>query len=90
MHMIRHQAVPQQRDTVKVRILSQELKISDAIGVAGENDLSRIPPLRNVMGNVDDHNARQPSHGKTITEVIRSVARLWLENGFSDSQIGRK
>ncbi len=52
------------RGPVNLGILPQRLKMSDEIRIARENDLSRIPPLRNMMGNVDDHDARQPSHSK--------------------------
>src|ERR1700730_12937442 len=73
VHVIRHEAVPEDGEPIKLRILPQQLNISEAIHIARENDLSRIPPLRNMMGNVDDHNARQPSHGMKITEIIQSA-----------------
>jgi hypothetical protein len=82
VHVIRHQAVSQQRETVNLGVLPQQLKISDAIRIARENDLSRIPPLRNMMGNVDDHNAREPSHSKKISEIMRSAHNLCLGFGF--------
>jgi hypothetical protein len=34
------------------------------VGVAGENDLSCIASLRNIMGHVDNDYGRQPSHEK--------------------------
>lgn len=55
MDMIRHKAVPQQRHGVKLRVLAQQLQVGGAIGVAGENDLSRISALRHMMQNVRDH-----------------------------------
>jgi hypothetical protein len=35
--------------------------------------LSGISPLRNMMGNVGNDDARQPSHGKKIPELIVSA-----------------
>jgi hypothetical protein len=78
VHVIRHQAVAQQRQSVELRILPQQLKVSNAIRIAGQNHLSRIPPLRNMMGNVDDHDTRQPSHRKKLTGMNRSVQRYGL------------
>ena len=62
VHMIRHQAVPQQGETVKLGIVLQQLKVSDAIGIAGEDNLPRVSPLRNMMSNVGDYDTRQSSH----------------------------
>ena len=58
VHVIRHQAVAQQGESVKLRVLPQQLKISDVLGIAGQNHLSRIPPLSNMVGHVDDHDTR--------------------------------
>jgi hypothetical protein len=69
VHVIRHETVTQQGESAKLRILPQQLKISGTVRIAGQNDLSRIPPLRNMMGNVDDHDARQSSHSMKIAEV---------------------
>ncbi len=69
VHVIRHEAVAQQGESVTLRILPQQLKVSDAVRIAGENDLSGIPPLRNMMRNVDDHDTRQPSHSMKIAEI---------------------
>ena len=68
--MIRHEAVAQQAEIVKLRILSQQLKVGDAIGIAGENDLSRIATLRNMVSNAGDHDTRESSHSKKLTEMI--------------------
>jgi hypothetical protein len=73
VYVIRHEAVAQQRKSVKLRILSQQLKVGDAVRIAGENYLSRISPLRNMMRNVDDHDTRQSSHRKKITGMTRSA-----------------
>jgi len=72
MHVIRHEAVAQQGKSVKLRIFPQQLKVSDAIRVAGQNHLSRIPPLSNMMRNVDDHHPRQSSHRKKLTGMVGS------------------
>lgn len=69
--MIRHQAVAHEGKAVELRILSQQLKVSDAIAIAGEDDLSCIAPLRNMMGNIRNHDTRQPGHSKNVTEKIR-------------------
>ncbi len=58
VHVIRHQAVPQHGESVKLRIVPKQLKVSDAVRIAGQDYLSRIPALSNMVGNVDDHNTR--------------------------------
>ena len=51
-----------QQESVKLGILLQQLKVSDAIGIAGEDNLPRVSPLRNMMSNVGDYDTRQSSH----------------------------
>jgi hypothetical protein len=74
---------------MQVGVLPQQLKISDAIRIAGENYLSRIPPLRNMMGNVCDNDTRQPSHTKNITELAPPTAVLYFVL-CRNSHIGRE
>jgi hypothetical protein len=57
VHMIRHEAVAEQGERVQSRMVPQQFKVSEALGIGGENNLSCISALRNVMGNVDDHDA---------------------------------
>jgi hypothetical protein len=66
----------------------QKLKIGDAIGIAGENDLPGIPPLRNMMGYADNHDARQPCHSMKITEQTRSADNLCPEFRFVIPRLG--
>jgi hypothetical protein len=35
--------------------------------------LSRIPPLSNMVGHVDDHDTRQPGHRKKLTGMTQSA-----------------
>ena len=65
--VIRHQAIAQQREAVKLGVLPQQLKVGDAIGIADENDLSSISSLGDMMRNVDDYDAGQSSHKLKIT-----------------------
>ena len=77
--MIRHEAVPQQRKTVKLRVLLQQVEIGDAIRIAREDDLSRIAALRNVVRNIGDHDTRQSSHSKNLTEkILRRTMDCWF------------
>lgn len=68
VHMIRHQAVTQQRKTVQFAILPQQLDISAAIRVIAQNHLPGIAALRNMMGNVSNDDTRQSSHAQKISE----------------------
>jgi hypothetical protein len=77
--VIRHEAVAQQRESVKLRILAQQLEVSKTLGIAGKNHLSRVPPLRNMMGNVGDHYPRQPSHLEKLTGMTHSANSNNLE-----------
>ena len=62
VYMIGREAVTQQGQTIKLRLLSQQRQVGKTIGIVGENNLSGISPLRNMMGNVRDHDARESSH----------------------------
>ena len=68
MYVVRHETATQQRKTVELGIFSQQVEISDAVGIIGQNDLSGVATLRNMMGNVDDHDARQAGHWKKISD----------------------
>jgi hypothetical protein len=80
MHMIRHEAIAQQRQSVKLRVLAQQLKVSDALGIAGQNHLSRIAPLSNMVRNVDDHHTRQPSPRKKANRDDQVRIAQWLRS----------
>ena len=54
MHVIRHQAIAKYPKPIPLRVLTQQLKVGDSIRVAGENDLSRIATLRNMMRNIQN------------------------------------
>jgi hypothetical protein len=56
MHVIGHEAVAEERDVVKFRILTQQLEIGGAVGVVGEDELSSIAALGNMMGKIGDGN----------------------------------
>ena len=75
MHVVRHEAIAQQRKTVEFGILPEQVNVNDAVGGVGQNYLAGVATLGNMMGNVDDHYARQPRHCMKVSEVIRSVDR---------------
>jgi hypothetical protein len=60
---------------VQLRILQQQFQISQAVGIVFQNCLSRIAPLRNMMGNIDDNYARQSSHEPTVADAATHAAR---------------
>src|SRR3954462_13360473 len=73
MHVVRHQTISQQREPIQLCILTQQCQVSQAIGIAGENHLSRIPSLGNMMGNANHDNARETSHTEKIPEMLRAL-----------------
>jgi hypothetical protein len=78
---------------VELGIFSQQVEISDAVGIVGQNDLSGIATLRNMMWNVDYDDARQPGHGKKISEMIQPTEKALIGFGLlwlPDSYIGIK
>ena len=56
--MIRHETVAEKRDLVKFAILSKQLEISGAVGVVGEDELSGIAALSNMMREIGDGDPR--------------------------------
>jgi hypothetical protein len=45
--------------------------VDQTIGIAGQNNLSPISSLRNVMRNIDRNHARESSHnGKNVRDVV--------------------
>lgn len=58
MYMIGHETVAQQRKTVELRLLAQQLQISAAVRFVGKNYLPGIAALRNMMGNIQYNDAR--------------------------------
>jgi len=74
MHVIRHQAVTQQSKTVQLGVLPQQLEVGNAIAVAGQYYLPRVPTLRNMMGNINHDNAGEAGHGLKLSERIAFAA----------------
>ncbi len=71
MHMVRHQTVTQHSQMMEFGILSQQFDISDAVGIVCQNYLSSVSALRNMMSNVDNHDARQTGHETKISEMMQ-------------------
>ena len=69
VHVIGHQAVSKQRKAVEFRVLLEKIEISGAVAGMSENDLSGIPPLRNMMRDIGHHYARQTRHAEKIAEA---------------------
>jgi hypothetical protein len=58
MHVIGHQTVAQQGEAMECRILPQQLEVGNAVGVVGQNYLSRVAALGDMVGDVNDDHAR--------------------------------
>lgn len=61
-------------DLVNVPSVPEFFQVGDSIRVAGENDLSRIATLRNMMRNIQNDHARQSGHEVKIAERVQSAA----------------
>lgn len=93
MHMIRHETVTEQGETMELAVLAQQGEVSEAVRIAGEDYLSGIAPLRNMMGNAGDDDAREASHACNIAERSGPESRSLLhvcEIGPANSQIDKK
>ena len=75
MHMIGHEAVAQQRKTIEFGVLPEQLQIGDTVGVIGQDYLPRVATLRNMMGDVNDHDARQAGHVRKPSRSEATVER---------------
>ena len=76
MHVIRHETVAQQRKTVKLGILPQQLEVGDAVGVVGQNDLPGVSALGNMMSNVNHDDASEAGHGQKNSRKDRIGGRI--------------
>jgi hypothetical protein len=74
MHVIRHQAVTQQREAIQLRILTQQRHVSQSVRIGGEDDLAGIAALRNMMGNIHRDYTREASHDPKISEMSTAIA----------------
>src|SRR5579859_8085847 len=75
MHMIGHQAVPQQSQLMKLNVLPQELQVNEPLAIRSKDELPRIAPLRHVVRNINCNDTGQTRHLNKITENVPSVPR---------------
>jgi hypothetical protein len=73
MHMIRHQAVPQQAQFMKLNVLPQELQVNQALAIRRKDELPRVAPLRHVVPNINCNDTGQTRHLNKIAENVPSV-----------------
>ena len=79
MHVIGHETVAEEREIIEFRILTQQLEISGAVGVVGEDELSGIAALGNMMGKIGNGNPRQTCHEWNLSGPGARCARFRLE-----------
>lgn len=90
VHVVRHQAVAEQRQTIKLRILPQQRQVGQTIGIAGENHLSRVAALRNMMRYAYYDDARESSHPQKNSRDVSRSGGGDADLVIRHSQIGRK
>ncbi len=73
VHVIGHQAGSKQRKAVESRMLLEKIEISGAVAGMSENNLSGIPPLRNMMRDTGHH-----TRGRRA--MPRKIAEAWSGN----------
>ena len=92
MHVIRHEAVTQQRKTVKLGVFPDQIEVGNAVAVVGQNYLPGVTPLRNMMGNINHNDASEAGHCQKNNRKDRFAAGLPrdpLDSNLLHSQIGR-
>jgi len=55
VNVIRHETIAHQGKPVQLGMLLQQVEIDLALGIGGEDELPRVPALRYVVRNIDDH-----------------------------------
>ena len=76
MHVVRHQAVTQQRQLIKLGVLAQQIQIDDTLVIVGENKLAGVSPLGDVVRYVNYGDTSHPCHTRTISGNVPSVPRF--------------
>ncbi len=51
--VVRNQAIANQRQEMKVHGLPQQIQINRPLGIAGQNELTRVATLRDMVGNIN-------------------------------------
>ena len=68
VHVVRHQAIAYHRQLVQADGPTQQIEIHHALGGAGQNELTSIATLRDVMRNIDDNHPRETRHDPYLGE----------------------
>ena len=78
---------------VQWAVLREQFEIGEAVRVLGENRLSRVAALGNVMGNVDHDHASESCHSQKLSEydcVAEGSFYLFVMQSYFCSRIGQK
>src|SRR5258708_39951833 len=73
MHVIRHQAVAKQGQSVNLDVLAQKIEIHQSFCILRKQELPRVAPLRDMVRNVGDNDTSQTSHRRNLSENVPSV-----------------
>ena len=64
MNMVGHQAISDERYSVEVHVLVQELKVNRSIGVAVQDEAPVVPTLGQVVWHINGNYPSESSHSK--------------------------
>ena len=73
MHMVRHQAVTQERELIKLGVLAQQIQIDDTLVIVGENELAGVSSLGDVVRDVNYGDTSHARRTRTISGNVPSV-----------------
>jgi hypothetical protein len=62
--MIGHQAVTQEPKPIQCAVLAKQTDIDQFVGIGFQDESASVPPLRDVVCNINDNDSGQTSHGK--------------------------
>jgi len=69
MHVVGHQAIADERETLELAVGPEEVKVDQAVGIGLEYELARVTALCDMIGRIGEKNTGKASHDEN--------SRLW-------------
>ncbi len=76
MHVVRHEAIRQNRKAVALRLMCEDAQIGASIIVDEEDILAVIAALRDMVGKTGYHDSRDSRHADSVVDASRKRVEI--------------